>query len=73
MSRFTESIVEEATLEWLEGLGYTPIHASEVAPDSPNSERQTYAEIFQLNRIAATHIRGGAIAPQLIKCRNLMN
>jgi hypothetical protein len=30
-SSFSESIVEEATLEWLEGLGYTPLHASEIA------------------------------------------
>jgi type I restriction enzyme R subunit len=26
MARFTESVVEEAALAWLEGLGYTILH-----------------------------------------------
>lgn len=50
-SKFTESIVEEATLEWLEGLGYTPLNASEIAPDSSNSERQTYADVVLIDRL----------------------
>ena len=49
-SSFSESIVEEATLEWLEGLGYITFNASEIAPDSPNSERQTYADIVLIDR-----------------------
>ncbi|HEY9651515.1 MAG TPA: type I restriction endonuclease subunit R [Coleofasciculaceae cyanobacterium] len=51
MSKFIESIVEEATLEWLEGLGYAPLQASEIAPDSSNSERQTYADIVLIDRL----------------------
>lgn len=50
MSYLTESIVEKATLEWIKGLGYTPIHASEIAPKSPNFERRTYANIFFLKQ-----------------------
>jgi type I restriction enzyme R subunit len=46
-----ESVVEEATLEWLEGLGYTTFNASEIAPDSSNSERQTYADIVLIDRL----------------------
>jgi len=46
-----ESVVEEATLEWLEGLGYTTFNASEIAPDSSNSERQTYADVVLIDRL----------------------
>lgn len=49
--QFTESIVEHATLEWLEGLGYNTFQASEIAPDSPNYERQTYADVVLIDRL----------------------
>ena len=39
MSKFTESVVEEATLEWLEGLGYTVLHGPEIAAGEPAAER----------------------------------
>jgi hypothetical protein len=29
--KFTESVVEDATLAWLEGLGYTGKHGPEIA------------------------------------------
>jgi type I restriction enzyme R subunit len=39
MKKFTESDVEEATLEWLEGLGYTVLHGPEIATGEPAAER----------------------------------
>ena len=51
MRNFTESTVEKASLELLEGLGYTPLNASDTAPDSPNPERQTYADVILINRL----------------------
>ena len=39
MSNFTESVVEEAALEWLEGLGYTILHGPEIAAGEPAAER----------------------------------
>jgi len=54
MIKFTESDVEQATLDWLEGLGYTPLNASEIAPDAPNSERQTYADIVLIDRLRSS-------------------
>ena len=39
MSNFTESVVEEAALEWLEGLGYTVLHGPEIAEGEPSAER----------------------------------
>ena len=38
-SKFTESVVEEATLEWLDGLGYTVLHGPEIAAGQPAAER----------------------------------
>ncbi|KAB8332492.1 type I restriction endonuclease subunit R [Scytonema tolypothrichoides VB-61278] len=52
--RFTESIVEQATLEWFEQLDYTTLHASEIAPDTSNSERQTYADVVLTNRLRSS-------------------
>ena len=39
MSNFTESVVEEAALEWLEGLGYTVLRGPEIAAGEPTAER----------------------------------
>jgi type I restriction enzyme R subunit len=39
VSNFTESVVEEAALEWLEGLGYTVLHGPEIAAGEPGAER----------------------------------
>jgi type I restriction enzyme R subunit len=39
MKNFTESVVEEATLEWLEGLGYTVLHGPEIAAGEVAAER----------------------------------
>ena len=32
---FTESIVEDAALAWIEGLGWTVKHGPGIAPDTP--------------------------------------
>ena len=39
MSSFTESIVEEAALAWLEALGYVVLHGPEIAAGEPGAER----------------------------------
>jgi type I restriction enzyme R subunit len=36
---FTESVVEEAALAWLEGLGYTVLHGPEIAVGMADAER----------------------------------
>jgi type I restriction enzyme R subunit len=38
-SKCTESVVEEAALEWLEGLGYTVLHGPEIAAGELAAER----------------------------------
>jgi type I restriction enzyme R subunit len=42
MKNFTESVVEEATLEWLEGLGYTVLNGPEIAAGEPAAEREDF-------------------------------
>ena len=39
MSSFTESIVEDAALAWLEQLGYTILHGPEIGADTLTAER----------------------------------
>ncbi len=51
MAKLTEGDVEAATLEWFEQLNYTTFHASEIAPDEPNAERQDYADVVLINRL----------------------
>src|SRR5947207_341453 len=36
---FTESVVEEAALEWLQGLGYSMLHGPDIAAAQPAAER----------------------------------
>ncbi len=45
MIRFTKSVVEDAALDWLAGLGYDVLHGPEIAPRKPAAERETYAEV----------------------------
>ena len=39
MTAFTESVVEDAALAWLEGLGYSVLHGPEIAAGMPAAER----------------------------------
>ena len=39
MSVFTESVVEEAALAWLDGLGYSILHGPDIAPGEADAER----------------------------------
>ena len=50
-SRFCESTVEDAALEWFEGLGYSIAHGPEIAPDAAGSERATYADVLIVDRL----------------------
>ncbi len=51
MEKFTESIIEQATLDWLSELGYTSLNGTEIAPDSPQSERLEYHDVILINRL----------------------
>lgn len=44
MSGFTESVVEEAALEWLERAGWTKVYGETIAPDSASPERTEFTQ-----------------------------
>ena len=51
MTRFTESEVEDAALEWLAGSGWTVAHGPDIAPDAPGAERADYGEVVLERRL----------------------
>ncbi len=42
MIRFTESVVEEAALDWLEAAGWTTVYGESIAPGEPGAERSEF-------------------------------
>lgn len=51
MSQFTESIVEDAALAWLESLGYAVKHGPEIAPGELFTERGDYGQVILATRL----------------------
>ena len=48
---FTESIVEQAALAWLESLNYTILSGPEIAPGEPQAERDEYRQVVLQRRL----------------------
>jgi len=48
---FSESVVEEAALAWLKGLGYTVLFGPEIAPDMSSAEREDYGQVVLEGRL----------------------
>ena len=51
MTRITESVVEEAALDWLESLGWNVAHGPDVAPDTLAAERADYGQVVLERRL----------------------
>lgn len=51
MVAFGESVVEEAALDWLVGLGWERVHGPAIAPDMPAAERRDYGEVVLVRRL----------------------
>ncbi len=51
MSKFTESTVEEAVLEWADGLAYAVLHGPEIAPAEPATERESFGDVVLVGRL----------------------
>jgi type I restriction enzyme R subunit len=64
VAALTESVVEDATLIWLQELDYTTLNALEIAPNTPTSERQTYADTVLLERLQTALERINPEIPQ---------
>jgi type I restriction enzyme R subunit len=51
MSAFTETVVEQAALAWLEAIGWPVAHGPDIAPDMPAAERANYNEVVLGTRL----------------------
>lgn len=59
MSSFTESVVEEASLSWLESLGYAVLHGPDIAVGMPGAERSdpNYRDVVLEGRLRQALVR----------------
>ncbi|MDP3114372.1 MAG: type I restriction endonuclease subunit R [Candidatus Cloacimonadaceae bacterium] len=48
---FSESVIEQATLAWLEGINYNIAFGLDMAPDAIESERETYGQVVLGDRL----------------------
>jgi len=57
--KFAESIVEEAALAWLHGLGWSVLHGPEIAVGTPGAERSDpgYRDVILERRLRAALVR----------------
>jgi len=51
MTAFTESVVEEAALEWFDGLGYAVVGGPSLAPGESTAERRSYGDVILEGRL----------------------
>lgn len=51
MPAFTESVVEDAALAWLESVGYTIKHGPEIGPGELFAERGDYGQVLLADRL----------------------
>ena len=51
MTSFTESVVEDATLEYFAELGYSIAHGPDIAPGEPMQERASYGDVVLIDRL----------------------
>ena len=63
MTRFTESEVEAAALEWLDALGWHVAHGPDMAPDAAGSECPDYTEVVLQHRLRAALARFNPALP----------
>ncbi len=59
MRNFTESVVEDAALAWLESLGYTVKHGQDIAHGVPGAERvdPNYRDVILADRLRQALVR----------------
>ena len=57
MSSFTESVLEDAALAWLESLGYTVKHGPKIGPGELFAERADYGQVLLADRLRQALVR----------------
>lgn len=51
MNNITESIIEQATLDWFKGLGYSILNGPDIAPGELFAERSSYSDVLLEKRV----------------------
>lgn len=51
MTKLAESHIEEATLEWLSGMGWNIAHGPDLAPEGKAPERASYSDVVLVGRL----------------------
>ncbi len=51
MTTLLEADVEQAALEWLSGLGWQVLHGPDIAPETPDAEREDYGQVVLDRRL----------------------
>jgi len=51
MTQFTETVVEQAALAWLESVGWQVRNGAEIAPGEPAGERDDYGQVVLAQRL----------------------
>ena len=51
MTTITEADVEQAALDWLSALGWQVAHGPDIAPETPNAERDDYGQVVLERRL----------------------
>ncbi len=51
MTTLTEADVEQAALDWLSGLGWQVLHGPDIAPETPDAERDDYRQVILEHRL----------------------
>lgn len=75
MTQFAESVVEEAALAWLEGLGYAVLHGPDIAAGEPGAERSdpNYRDVVLENRLRQALVRLNPDLPPDTRRRTLID
>jgi type I restriction enzyme R subunit len=61
--QFTESVVEQAALAWLETLGWAVKNGAEIAPGEPAAERGDYGQVLLAHRLRDALARLNPVLP----------
>jgi len=68
MRVFTESVVEDAALAWLDSLGWTVKHGPDVAPGELAAERSDYGQVVLAERVRQALARlNPALPPEALE------
>ena len=51
MAHLTESIIEQAALDWLKAIGWETVFGPDIAPDMLAAERENYEQVFLERRL----------------------